>query len=107
MRVGLPRTLRQIVTLLLVCFALGAILTCEFHDVSLDHAHHGADPYDSGSPLHAAFGTLCLTAVLPALAFFLSLLSVPFLPVPLLPARLAPVLLPFKPPRPALHQSVI
>jgi hypothetical protein len=105
----LSRKTRQILALLMACFALTAIVVCQVHTVLPDHEHatHSQSHANSAAHDFLDFSCMGMAAVLPTVIMFASLLFC-VLPPPLLgltPAVL--VLPPFIPPRHTTREALI
>jgi hypothetical protein len=71
----LRRKIRHIVAMLLVCMAIMVAVACQFHAMPSAHEHTTPTGHHPTSSAHALVDVACLTAILPTIVFFLSLLS--------------------------------
>ena len=72
---AVPHNARQTVALLFICIAVGAGLACQVHTMALDHGHAIPSTSHHSSSPHSLLDFSCMTAVLPTLVIFASLLS--------------------------------
>ncbi len=95
---AMPFKARQLVTMLLVCVALGAIV-CQYHITPIDSERSAPSEHRSTASAHSTLHFCCQAAVLSAIMFF-ALLICFLLYVNLLGLKYtAPVFPPFRPPR--------
>jgi hypothetical protein len=90
---------RLTLALLLICIAIGAGLACQVHTTALDHGHALPGTSHHGSSPHSLLDFSCMTAVLPTIAIFASVLSGVFHATPLVLKHTGLVFPPFIPPR--------
>ena len=95
----MPRKAHQVVAMLLVCVALGAIVVCQFHMTPSDHGHDAPGTHHPTPSAHSMLDSSCLMAVLPAIIFIAFLVFFPFYAAPLWLKHAPPTFPPFIPPR--------
>jgi hypothetical protein len=90
---------RHMVAVLLVCMAMTAAVACQFHAIPPDYGRTTSTGHHHTPSAHASMDVACLTAVLPAVVFFLSLLSGLFHIASLFSYDALLAFPPFRPPR--------
>ena len=101
----IPCTPRQVVTLLLICMTIGAVMACQVHITPLDQRHAIPGKSHPSTSAHSGLDFSCMgmAAVLPALVIFASLLFHVLYATPLVLKYAVFVFPPFIPPRYITH----
>ena len=99
---AMPLKARQLVTMLLVCMALGAVV-CQYHIAPIDNEHSAPSEPHATPSAHSALHSFCQAAVLSAIMFFALLICFVLYVTPLVLKYTAPVFPPFIPPRLAAY----
>jgi hypothetical protein len=96
-----PRNVRLLIALGLLCIFMGAVLACQVHTVPLDHEHTMPGHSHSSSAGHALLDFSCMgmAAVLPTIVFFAALLFHIVHATPLVLKHAVLAFPPFIPPR--------
>lgn len=103
------RKARQIVALLLICMAVGAVIACQVYTTPLDQGQAMPSQSDANASAHSllAFSCMGMAAVLPMLVIFAWLLFHVLHTTPLVLNPAVFVFPPFIPPRNTTRQALI